>query len=175
MAAGTLIRRRRRRKNGEWEEEDIPVEDIEAGDEILSLNETTGEFEGRRWKKTMDMGIQTSYELTYGKWQKIETTANHPYLVKNQKTAQRADLVSPTSSTYDWPDNLESSLQQTNNFVKSIFGINQVRLSVGPPGVEPGRLGLSDQSSEPAEPTQNLLLQKDIENSRLLKVIAQKK
>ena len=82
VAIGTLIRRRRRKKNGEWEEDDVPVEDIEPGDEILSLNEDTGKFEWQMVEKTMDMGMQTSYQLTTESGKKIETTINHPYLVK---------------------------------------------------------------------------------------------
>ncbi len=83
VAEGTLIRRRRRKRNGEWEEEDTPVEDILPGDEVLSLNEKTGEFEWHRVEATMDMGVQEVFRITTksGKW--IETTGNHPYLVKD--------------------------------------------------------------------------------------------
>ncbi|TSC85694.1 MAG: Protein containing Hedgehog/intein hint domain, C-terminal domain [Microgenomates group bacterium Gr01-1014_7] len=67
----------KRNKNVEYE--DIPVEDIMPGDEVLSLNEKTGEFEWNRVEKTKDMGIQEVFKLETesGKW--IETTGNHPY------------------------------------------------------------------------------------------------
>ncbi|MBI2103950.1 MerR family transcriptional regulator, partial [Candidatus Woesebacteria bacterium] len=82
VAAGTKIRRRRRRgKNGEWEEEDIPVEDIQPGDEVLSLNDQTGRFEWHKVEKTMNKGTQDTYALTTSSGKRILTTRQHPYLV----------------------------------------------------------------------------------------------
>lgn len=68
----------------------------------------------------------------------------------HQKTAQRADLVHLTDSLNGWIDNLESNISPTKQLVKS-----QQR-GVDLPGVEPGRLGLSIQPSEPAKPTPTL-------------------
>ena len=109
---------------------------------------------GKHYPLSVMLDAISIYNLGYSLEQTCKIVNTRLMEEIHQKTAQRADLVSPTSSTYDWIDNLKGSLQQTNNFVKSIFGISQVRLGVDPPGVEPGRLGLSIQSSEPAEPTQ---------------------
>ena len=109
VAKGTRIRRRRRRsslrggeddeailperdrhalraRDDDYVEEDVPVEQIQPGDEILSLNEKTGQFEWHTVENTMDMGIQEVFRLETerGKW--IETTANHPYLVLEELT-----------------------------------------------------------------------------------------
>ena len=79
----------------------------------------------------------------------------------NQKTAQRADLVNLTDLLIDWIDNLGSNITKEEKFVKG-----QNNLGVDLPGVEPGRFGLSIQSSKPAKPTPNLLSQNGITNTR---------
>ena len=61
----------------------IPVEELEVGDEILSLDEQTGKFEWQKVEKTMDKGVQAVIELVTEDGKKIETTANHPYLVRS--------------------------------------------------------------------------------------------
>jgi len=63
----------------------------------------------------------------------------------NQKIPQNGTLVNLTNSLKDWSDNLKNSLSQK-------YGLSS-QLGVDLPGVEPGRRGLSDQSSEPAKPT----------------------
>ena len=77
--------------------EDVPVEDIQHGDEILSLNETTGKFEWQKVEETMDKGVQTVYELKTETGKAIETTANHPYYVKKADDKQLID----TNALYD--------------------------------------------------------------------------
>ncbi|PJA21994.1 hypothetical protein COX59_03520, partial [Candidatus Beckwithbacteria bacterium CG_4_10_14_0_2_um_filter_47_25] len=123
------------------------IKDIVPNDQVLSLNETTGQFEYQTVEKTLDMGRKEIYELTTETGKKIETTANHPYLTK--KSAE-ADLVSLADSLTDGPDNLETNISSLNQLVKSpnIRGVDL-------PGVEPGRRGLSGPSSEPAKPTPN--------------------
>ena len=61
---------------------------------------------------------------------------------RHQKTAQRAALVNLTDSLKDWTDNLESNISLKKEFVKS-----PDKRGVDLPGVEPGRFGLSVQSS----------------------------
>ncbi|MFH1896313.1 MAG: MerR family DNA-binding transcriptional regulator, partial [bacterium] len=79
VAEGTLIKRRRKNKDGKWEEEDIPVEDIKQGDEVLSLNDKTGKFAWQKVEKTMGKGKQEVFALTTASGKRILTTANHPY------------------------------------------------------------------------------------------------
>lgn len=76
------------------------------------------------------------------------------------KKSAEADLVHLTSLLNGWPDNLESNISPTKQLVKSL-NIRGVDL----PGVEPGRLGLSDQPSKPAKPTPNPLSQNENQNS----------
>ncbi|MBI2600974.1 hypothetical protein HYW42_03395 [Candidatus Daviesbacteria bacterium] len=82
VARGTRIRKRRKgsRGKGEDEWEDVPVEDIKPDDEVLSLNDTTGEWEWHKVEKTLNKGIQETIKIVTqsGKW--IETTDEHPYL-----------------------------------------------------------------------------------------------
>ena len=40
-----------------------PVEDVLPGDEVMSLNEYTGELEYQNVEQTMDKGIQNTYLL----------------------------------------------------------------------------------------------------------------
>jgi len=85
----------------------------------------------------------------------LERPENH------QKTAQRAALVNLTDLLIDWIDNLGSNITKEEKFVKG-----QNNLGVDLPGVEPGRFGLSIQSSKPAKPTPDLLSQTKIANTR---------
>ena len=57
-----------------------PISDIQRGDEVLSLNESTETLEYARINKLMDMGIKEVYELTTKSGRTIRTTAGHPYL-----------------------------------------------------------------------------------------------
>ncbi|MFH1280882.1 MAG: hypothetical protein ABII08_04715, partial [Candidatus Beckwithbacteria bacterium] len=64
----------------------------------------------------------------------------------NQKTAQGADLVSSANLPKDESDKLNSNISQK-------YGLSSQNMNVDSPGVEPDERGLSDPSSEPAEPT----------------------
>ncbi|MBU1089138.1 hypothetical protein KKA02_04665, partial [Patescibacteria group bacterium] len=72
-----------------------------------------------------------------------------PIVVKkdsnHQKTAQRADLVSQTDLLIDWLDTLKKNISQDNSVVNK----HQNKKGVDLPRVEPGRLGVSNQSSKP--------------------------
>ena len=61
--------------------EDVRIDEIKEGDEILTLDEKTGHFVWQKVEKTMDKGIQATFELTTASGKKIETTGDHPYLV----------------------------------------------------------------------------------------------
>ena len=84
------IRRRRRRKSNnlesdeEWDYLLCRIDEVMPGDEVLSLNESTGALEHSRINKLMDMGIHEVFELTTKSGRKIRTTANHPYLVQTE-------------------------------------------------------------------------------------------
>ncbi|TSC57877.1 MAG: cell wall surface anchor family protein, partial [Candidatus Peregrinibacteria bacterium Greene0416_19] len=80
-----LRRRRKKRKNGEGEEdewEDVPIEDIEPGDEIQTLDEETGAFVVARVNGLLDMGTKPVFRITTESGKRIRTTGNHPYLVQ---------------------------------------------------------------------------------------------
>ena len=68
---------------------------------------------------------------------------------EHQKTALSADdLVSRTDSLNDWFD----TLKRTISYKRSIVNMPEAKVSMDLPGVEPGRHGVSNQSSEPARP-----------------------
>ncbi len=66
----------------DWEYEYLyeRIDYVLPGDEVLSLNESTGHVEWARIKNRMDMGVRDIYEITTKSGRKIRTTANHPYL-----------------------------------------------------------------------------------------------
>ncbi|MFA4889075.1 MAG: hypothetical protein WC628_05835, partial [Candidatus Omnitrophota bacterium] len=85
VTGDTLLRRRRRKKNPdgtfteEWE--DARIDQIQEGDEILTLNEATGQLVVSRVNALMDMGVKPIYKITTESGKIIRTTGNHPYLV----------------------------------------------------------------------------------------------
>lgn len=232
ITGDTLIKRRRKKKKHgeddeeEWEE--VPITDIVPGDEIMSLDEQTGQFVISKVRQKMNMGIQETYLLVTESGKQIRTTAKHPYLTLTKKSAladfggptkvgsnlarhllqtssQNRDLssfpgsllkwahttnsvtnkseelnpyltlntkksafadnlVNLTGLLTDWLDNLEKTISHPKQFV------NSLNLGVDSPRVELGRFGLSSQSSKPAEPTPNLLSQKQISNATWRKV-----
>ena len=60
----------------------LPVTEILPGDEILSFNETSEEFEYNRVRQVADMGVQEVYELKTASGRVIRTTAEHPFLAR---------------------------------------------------------------------------------------------
>jgi hypothetical protein len=82
------IRRRKKKSNSSkndeeefiWEYLLERIDKVLPGDEVLSLNEETGEFEYAKIKNLMDMGVQEIYEITTKSGKKIKTTGEHPYL-----------------------------------------------------------------------------------------------
>ncbi|MEK7082206.1 MAG: NYN domain-containing protein, partial [Patescibacteria group bacterium] len=79
-------KRRRKNEKGEWIEEEyfekVRIDQVQAGDEILTLDEKTGLFVASRVNALMDMGVKEIFELTTTTGKRIRTTANHPYFVK---------------------------------------------------------------------------------------------
>lgn len=86
-----IRRRRRKKKNNpdidggpddwEWEYLYCRIDEVLPGDEVLSLNESTGRVEWHQIKNRMDMGVRDIYEITTKSGRRIRTTGNHPYLV----------------------------------------------------------------------------------------------
>ena len=58
------------------------IDEILPGDEVLSLNESTGRVEWHVINALMDMGVQEIFELKTKSGRVIRTTAKHPYLIK---------------------------------------------------------------------------------------------
>ncbi|MBI2326209.1 site-specific integrase [Candidatus Collierbacteria bacterium] len=71
--------------NGEYYWEDVRIDEIQEGDEILTLDETTGKFVTQKIKGLMDMGVQETYLLITESGKQIRTTAQHPYLTMSAK------------------------------------------------------------------------------------------
>jgi len=66
--------------------DEVRIDEITPGDEILSLNEETGEWEYQKVEALMDMGVKPIYKLTVASGKNIRTTGNHPYYVRKEKT-----------------------------------------------------------------------------------------
>ncbi|MBI2086008.1 MerR family DNA-binding transcriptional regulator, partial [Candidatus Daviesbacteria bacterium] len=94
VTGDTRLRRRKKKKNGEWsdEYEDIEIKDIQTGDQILSLNESTGEFEPHTVKALKNMGKQGVFMLVTQSGKRIETTNEHPYLTITHLEGVKAHL-----------------------------------------------------------------------------------
>ena len=79
----------------------MPVEDVLPGDEVMSLNEYTGEFEYQTVEQTMDKGIQNTYLLITESGKKIRTTANHPYLVQKPERSVSGSFEVDQSNRFE--------------------------------------------------------------------------
>ncbi|MBU2615788.1 MAG: hypothetical protein KKC19_01670, partial [Nanoarchaeota archaeon] len=58
------------------------IKDIKAGEEVLSLDEGTGEIVSNKVIELLDMGEKAIYEMTTKSGRSINTTAEHPYLTE---------------------------------------------------------------------------------------------
>ena len=104
VTGDTRLRRRRRKskgkssnakssskfkiqKLGEDEEfiyEEVAIVDVQSGDEIASLDETTGKIVWSKVRALMHMGRKPIIELETALGRKIRTTENHPYFVRER-------------------------------------------------------------------------------------------
>ncbi|MBF0387752.1 MAG: hypothetical protein HQL20_07855 [Candidatus Omnitrophica bacterium] len=88
VTGDTRLRRRRRRQrndaDGQWIEEDyfedVRIDQIRPGDEIMTLDERSGRMTVSRVNALMDMGVKDIFVLTTSTGKQIRTTGNHPYL-----------------------------------------------------------------------------------------------
>ena len=129
VTGDTLLRARRRRKKknerGEWIEEeyfeDVRIDQIKPGDEILTLDENTGRLAVSRVNALMDMGVKEIYKLTTATGKTIRTTANHPYLAVDGFSDERVAVFIDSA-------NFEMSCQECRlkfdyrDIIKSFFG-----------------------------------------------------
>jgi len=58
----------------------LPISDVLAGDEVLSLDESTADLKYSRINRLIDMGLKEVYEITLKSGRSIKTTAEHPFL-----------------------------------------------------------------------------------------------
>ncbi|MBI4093035.1 MAG: NYN domain-containing protein, partial [Candidatus Kerfeldbacteria bacterium] len=84
-----LTKERSGEVDAEYIYDSVRIDQIQPGDEILSLNEATGRFEYQKVKALMDMGTKPIYKLTTATGKTIRTTGNHPYLVLDKAPASR--------------------------------------------------------------------------------------
>ncbi|MCP4347874.1 MAG: hypothetical protein GY795_20415 [Desulfobacterales bacterium] len=74
-----------------------PIEDIRPGDIVLSKDEETGETGWRRVTKISVTPEQPIFELTVegenGSFEKLDTTGEHPFWLKNQGWTDAIDLL----------------------------------------------------------------------------------
>jgi RHS repeat-associated protein len=80
--AGTLV---------ETDQGQVPIEDIQIGDKVLSKDEETGEIAYKEVINTFDHESEQVYKLSVGN-QIIETTFNHPFWVEGKGWVLARDL-----------------------------------------------------------------------------------
>ena len=90
VTADTRLRRRRRRKDGSYQYDEPMIKDIEAGDEVASMDPKTGKIVWSEAKGIVDMGEKTIYQLTTQSGKRIRTTDNHPYFVRTKYDEPKA-------------------------------------------------------------------------------------
>ena len=95
VTGDTLLRRRKRRKkrrsDDEWE--DVPIKDIKEGDEILTMDETSGRLVPSRVARLLPKGEQEIYQLQTLLGRRIRTTSTHPYYSAVGKTPAKRKIA----------------------------------------------------------------------------------
>jgi len=72
----------------------IKIKDIKPGQYVLSLNETTNKLQPAKVNALLDMGNKTIFEVITESGRAINTTGNHPYLVKDSNRGDISNLSS---------------------------------------------------------------------------------
>ena len=114
------------------------IKDIIPGDKVLSLNETTGQFEYQTVEKTLDMGFKEIYELTTESGKKIETTANHPYLARaatgeNNKNQSNHNQSANDIESFQWANDNVHNFTSLN---KEMLTNQQRKVNINPTNVK---------------------------------------
>ncbi|MBU2580085.1 hypothetical protein KKF19_04005 [Patescibacteria group bacterium] len=90
------------------------IDEVQPGDYVLSLNEKTGELTPAKIKQLMDMGVKTTFRLTTESGKQIETTGNHPYLV-------RFGIIEESDTEHSQNDNAGDNVE--NNIIHNLFSM----------------------------------------------------
>jgi hypothetical protein len=69
------------------------IEDISAGDKVLSYNETTKRLEVQTVAQTFIRKTDRIYTLVYDTGTKLQTTATHPFYIEGKGWVKAADLL----------------------------------------------------------------------------------
>ncbi|MBI3294920.1 MAG: NYN domain-containing protein, partial [Deltaproteobacteria bacterium] len=113
VTGDTLLKRRKKRKkkDGTYEDdfEDVRIDEIQPGDEILTLDERTGNLVWSRVNALMDMGVKPIYRLVTASGKTIRTTGEHPYLIA-------PDFGSARAAVFIDGANFEKSIAQINGW-----------------------------------------------------------
>jgi len=88
VTGDTRLRRRKKKKNGQYTYDEVMIKDVKEGDEIQSLDEKTGKLVWSKVNKLMYMGEKEIWKITTESGKTIRTTAEHPYLVN-----RNSDLI----------------------------------------------------------------------------------
>ncbi|HEY4500330.1 MAG TPA: NYN domain-containing protein, partial [Candidatus Paceibacterota bacterium] len=112
VTGDTKLRRRRKKKkeadeDGEYEYDEPTILDIEAGDEIQSLDQKTGTLVWSKVKQVCATGKKDIYKLTTASGKTIRTTREHPYLVSSSRVSSRIAMFIDGA-------NIAASLQHMN-------------------------------------------------------------
>ena len=165
-----LVERGKKKKR---ESKEIRIDEVKGGEEILSLDEKTGQLVPRKIKGLLDMGVKPIYQLETEDGKKIRTTGNHPYFAikqenapENQKSAMNADSLAG-SSLVQIPDlSICNNCSEVNEYVKS-YNIRNVEVG----GIEPPDPRLTSRDPHQATPTLERSYQEEMKNANWTKVV----
>lgn len=71
---------------------EVPITQVEVGEEVLAYNEHSGEFEPRQVTATIDSGVRECIELCFSDGRTITCTEDHLFLTRNRGWIGAADL-----------------------------------------------------------------------------------
>ena len=132
VTGDTLLKRRRRKSRkgngntGEDEEwEDVRIDEIQPGDEILTLDESTGKYVVSKVNALMDMGIKSIFTLTTASGKTIRTTGNHPYFVRQKLPSGFTDVAGENVYRKEIADRVVKMLDDKNTEDKKEAGVSQ--------------------------------------------------
>lgn len=69
-------------ENSNFKVKEVQIKDVQKGDYVLSLNESSGKIEPAKVREVLYMGKKPIYELVTESGKSINTTKEHPYLGK---------------------------------------------------------------------------------------------
>ena len=96
------------------------IKDVITGEEVLTLEETTGKLVPRKVNALLDHGIKPIYEMATEDGRAINTTGEHPYLIK----LYDKELCDKYANNV-WNKEYDDARKPTDNS-ESVFGTNSV-------------------------------------------------